>query len=78
VRQLLAEIYGWFTEGFDMADLLEVKAHLEELKQESSCSARNTKIQLDTHQRWPRAGPARPLMARGAVSKEAWEVALER
>jgi hypothetical protein len=30
-RQLLAEIYGWFTEGFDTKDLHEVKALLEEL-----------------------------------------------
>jgi predicted ATPase len=30
-RQLLAPIYGWFTEGFDTADLQEVKALLEEL-----------------------------------------------
>ncbi len=30
-RQLLAEIYGWFTEGFDTPDLKEVKALLEEL-----------------------------------------------
>jgi predicted ATPase len=28
---LLAEIYGWFTEGFDTADLQEAKAVLEEL-----------------------------------------------
>jgi predicted ATPase len=28
---LLAEIYGWFTEGFDTADLQEAKALLEEL-----------------------------------------------
>jgi predicted ATPase len=28
---LLAEIYGWFTEGFDSADLLEAKALLEAL-----------------------------------------------
>jgi predicted ATPase len=31
-RQMLAEIYGWFTEGFDTADLQEAKALLEELK----------------------------------------------
>jgi predicted ATPase len=31
-RQMLAEIYGWFTEGFDTADLKEAKALLEELK----------------------------------------------
>jgi len=30
-RQLLAEIYGWFTEGFDTPDLKEVKALLDEL-----------------------------------------------
>jgi len=30
-RQLLAEIYGWFTEGFDTADLQDAKALLEEL-----------------------------------------------
>jgi hypothetical protein len=30
-RQLLAEIYGWFTEGFDTKDLQEVKSLLEEL-----------------------------------------------
>jgi len=30
-RELLVPIYGWFTEGFDTADLLEAKALLEEL-----------------------------------------------
>jgi predicted ATPase len=35
-RQLLAEIYGWFTEGFDTKDLQEAKALLDEL--EASCS----------------------------------------
>jgi len=30
-RQLLAEIYGWFTEGFDTVDLKEAKVLLEEL-----------------------------------------------
>ena len=28
---LLAPVYGWFTEGFDTADLLEAKALLTEL-----------------------------------------------
>jgi predicted ATPase len=28
---LLAPLYGWFTEGFDTADLLEAKTLLEEL-----------------------------------------------
>jgi hypothetical protein len=30
-RDLLAPIYGWFTEGFDTPDLKEAKALLEEL-----------------------------------------------
>jgi predicted ATPase len=30
-RALLAPIYGWFTEGFDTADLQEAKALLEAL-----------------------------------------------
>lgn len=33
-RKVLAEIYSWFTEGFDTADLKEAKALLEELKLE--------------------------------------------
>jgi predicted ATPase len=31
-RELLAPIYGWFTEGFDTADLQEAKALLKELR----------------------------------------------
>jgi predicted ATPase len=30
-RELLAPIYGWFTEGFDTADLQDAKALLEEV-----------------------------------------------
>jgi predicted ATPase len=30
-RELLAPIYGWFTEGFDTADLQDAEALLEEL-----------------------------------------------
>jgi predicted ATPase len=30
-RQLLTELYGWFTEGFDTKDLQEAKVVLEEL-----------------------------------------------
>lgn len=30
-RQMLAEIYNWFTEGFDTGDLKEAKTLLEEL-----------------------------------------------
>jgi len=30
-RQMLAEIYGWFTEGFDTKDLQEAKTLIEEL-----------------------------------------------
>jgi hypothetical protein len=30
-HSVLAEIYGWFTEGFDTADLKDAKALLDEL-----------------------------------------------
>jgi predicted ATPase len=30
-RELLAPVYGWFTEGFDTLDLKEAKALVEEL-----------------------------------------------
>jgi predicted ATPase len=32
-RTILGEIYKWFTEGFDTADLKEAKALLDELNQ---------------------------------------------
>jgi hypothetical protein len=32
-RTMLAEIYGWFTEGFDTADLKEAKALIDELNE---------------------------------------------
>jgi serine/threonine protein kinase/tetratricopeptide (TPR) repeat protein len=35
-RRMLAEIYGWFTEGFDTADLKEAKALLDELQTQLS------------------------------------------
>jgi predicted ATPase len=31
-RTMLADIYGWFTEGFDTADLKDAKALLDELR----------------------------------------------
>ena len=31
VRAMLSEIYNWFTEGFDTADLKDAKALLDEL-----------------------------------------------
>ena len=31
-RELLAPVYGWFTEGFDTSDLKEAKALLNELR----------------------------------------------
>jgi serine/threonine protein kinase/tetratricopeptide (TPR) repeat protein len=35
-QQILADIYGWFTEGFDTADLKQGKALLEELQQQDA------------------------------------------
>lgn len=35
-RQKLADIYGWFTEGFETKDLQEAKGLLEELERKDS------------------------------------------
>lgn len=35
-RQLLVEVYGWFMEGFDSADLQEAKVLLEELAESNA------------------------------------------
>ena len=32
-RAMLADIYGWFTEGFDTADLKDARALLDELSE---------------------------------------------
>ena len=37
-RTMLAEIYNWFTEGFDTADLKDAKALLDELGNRMRCS----------------------------------------
>jgi hypothetical protein len=41
VRQLLAPIYGWFTEGFDTADLREARALLEQMELGDSTGSRH-------------------------------------
>ena len=38
-QQMLAEVYGWFTEGFDTSDLKDAKALLDELSSEFSPQA---------------------------------------
>ena len=43
-RELLAPVYGWFTEGFDTRDLKEAKALLEELAAQRS--VRRTRLGL--------------------------------
>ena len=37
-RELLAPVYGWFTEGFDTRDLKEAKALFQELTSYSGSS----------------------------------------
>jgi predicted ATPase len=41
-RQLLADVYAWFTEGFDTPDLQEAKALLEQLAESTGSSADGT------------------------------------
>jgi predicted ATPase len=35
-RAMLADIYNWFTEGFDTADLKDAKALVDQLSHEST------------------------------------------
>ena len=39
-RDLLAPVYGWFTEGFDTLDLKEAKTLLDALGREALVAAR--------------------------------------
>jgi predicted ATPase len=45
-RDLLAPVYGWFTEGFDTLDLKEAKALLDELPCHTATSATRTRRDL--------------------------------
>jgi predicted ATPase len=47
-QRILAEIYGWFTEGFDTADLREAAALLEELGTEPSEAGLSRKSERGT------------------------------
>jgi hypothetical protein len=55
-RDLLAPVYGWFTEGFDTADLKEAKALLEEL----TCTGDGIVVNG-----WRPSRPSRSLQSRG-------------
>ena len=46
-QTLLAEIYGWFTEGFDTPALREAKALLDELSNNPSAPRRSNKSRKD-------------------------------
>jgi len=46
-RAMLAEIYGWFTEGFETPALSEAKTLLDELSSESSARRRSNKSRRD-------------------------------
>jgi predicted ATPase len=66
-RQMLAEIYGWFTEGFDTIDLKEAKVLLEELSYPNPTPSSSTVISNPSRQAISRrrrkgraASPPRP------------------
>jgi predicted ATPase len=51
-RDLLASVYGWFTEGFDTPDLKEAKALLEELASTGSKSGHRAGFQFGAVSPW--------------------------
>jgi predicted ATPase len=46
-RELLAPVYGWFTEGFDTRDLKEAKALLNELH-DQPCGSKHVRPPRET------------------------------
>jgi len=46
-RTMLAEIYNWFTEGFDTLDLKDAKALLEELRIDPDANRPNPRLSRD-------------------------------
>ena len=54
---MLAEIYGWFTEGFDTKDLQEAKALLQELgSQEAGRQGRQKSVKRNTSAKTTESG----------------------
>ena len=55
-RELVAPVYGWFTEGFDTRDLMEAKALLDALwaaiREDASESHQRLGDRLDSRERW--------------------------
>ena len=49
-RTMLADIYSWFTEGFDTADLKDAKALLDELSANQRCSVRSATTKISPTQ----------------------------
>jgi predicted ATPase len=52
-HQLLTEVYGWFTEGFDTADLQEAQTLLADLAAESPTSSPDILPSPSAHNRLP-------------------------
>jgi predicted ATPase len=48
-HELLAGVYGWFTEGFDTADLMEAKTLLEELEARDGVASLREKAEQSPH-----------------------------
>ena len=70
-RELLAPVYGWFTEGFDTFDLKEAKALLDERSLLNPCAAPSARQSLATENYRPvatRCGGARASCRRQRYS----------
>jgi hypothetical protein len=71
-RALRAPVHGWFTEGFDSADLIEAKALLDELRSARDLStAAAGHLPLPAHQLYE-AADAR--LARGLAGSQGHEM----
>ena len=65
---MLAEIYGWFTESFDTADLKDAKALVDELDDKLWCRARSATARTQPIFRGkPSVRPLLQVWARSAI-----------
>jgi hypothetical protein len=69
---MLAEVYGWFTEGFDTPDLKEAQALLEELSWADHTKSLRILKMMKRGARWPTRARSDRWMRRLARPGSNW------
>jgi predicted ATPase len=77
-RDLLAPVYGWFTEGFDTLDLKEAKALLDELAKPHQIKTLNTRDACSPRFVGPSGSPAESCRRKKSRSRQAPNTRLQK